>query len=334
MRGHCHLCGEDTKLTREHVIPQCLGGILLDYLYCADCNGKCGHEVDSELARQFSRYATLLCLSRARGRNQPFEIEEVDGGLRLRCDGETLRRAKPEVRLEKSQAGALRKAEVIAGSKEQLINIMQGLAKQYDFDPDACLLEASERDPPVAFHEFVLENALIRRAVAKIAYGFACTRLARDLVGGPQFDAIRSFILDEGDHELASANFAEGEFMVDNQRPLHKIHLRYERENKLLVGYVALFGTFRYTIVLADNLESAVEWAGIDYTYNPVTQRHVDGNEHYVAPAIGKERALKPKHSRAMVLEALKRGQNVIVNHSSIVKSAHVEERGTPGEGQ
>lgn len=329
MRGHCHLCGENAKLTREHVIPQCLGGILSAHLYCAICNGKCGHDVDSELARQFGQYATLLCLSRARGHNQPFEIEEEEGGLRLRCDGSNLQRAKPEVRLEKSDAGALKEAEVIAGSREQLENIMRGLAKEYGFDPDAYLAEAIERAAPAAFHEFVLDNALIRRAVAKIAYGFACTRLAIDLVTAPQFDAIRSFILGNNDQKLASANFADGEFMVDNQRPLHKIHLRYERENNLLVGYVALFGTFRYTIVLAENLESAVEWAGVDYTYNPVTQRQVSGNDYYVAQSIGKERALKPKHSRAMVLGALNRGQNVIANHSSILRSAYVQESGT-----
>ena len=93
MKGPCYLCGEDVKLTSEHIIPQCLGGVLADRLYCVRCNSECGHDVDVELARHFGRYATLLQVMRDRGENQPFTIVTDESDLRLRCDGKSLVRA-------------------------------------------------------------------------------------------------------------------------------------------------------------------------------------------------------------------------------------------------
>src|SRR5210317_2055098 len=99
MNKICYLCGSEAKLTSEHVIPQCLGGVLSGNLYCTSCNSECGRDVDVELARQFGRYATLLQATRERGDNQPFTIVTEEDGLELRCDGKSLVRAQPIVRI-------------------------------------------------------------------------------------------------------------------------------------------------------------------------------------------------------------------------------------------
>lgn len=329
--GICYLCERDKKLNSEHIIPQCLGGVLTATLYCTECNGECGHNVDVELARQFGRYATLLQVARERGENQPFTIVEEQSGIRLRCDGKMFTRADPSVRIETDESGVLTEAEVLARSERELKAILKRIAEKYNIDPNLGVFELVENPPPEASHEFVLDNMLIRRTVAKIAYGFACMKLPEDQVRSKEFDPIRAFILGTSDDSRASANFAHGNFMVDNQRPLHKVHLRLDRAARLLVGYVALFGTFRYTVLLADGIVSEVEWAGIDYTYNPVTQREVEGNENFVAPRISRDDVLAPKHSKEQVLAALQRGHEVIAAHSTVLKEVHLE--AVPGDG-
>lgn len=322
MRGACYLCSRDMELSVEHVIPQCLGGVLKANLYCAECNNRCGQDIDAELAKQFGRFATLLCIDRERGENQPFEvITEGADEIRLRCDGKGLTRVKPEITPRKHESGKLEEAEIIARSESELHKIAKSLAAKYNFHVESWLFTSTEIQNPTGVHEYVIENALIRRAVAKIAYGLACIRLPKQLVSAAAFDPIRRFVMGMDEKPLASANFADGSFMVDNYRPLHKIHLRYEMENRLLIGYVALFGTFRFTVVLGEGITSEVEWAGIDYTYNPVTRRAIAGNGNFVAPSIGKARALQPNHSRQTIIDAITKGQDVIAAHSEILVS-------------
>jgi hypothetical protein len=325
MNGTCFLCGTETKLTREHIIPQCLGGTLEDELYCKECNEGCGHEVDAELARQFGPNATLLQVARARGVNQPFEFITDNGKLKLRCDGKSITRADPVVRTEKDEKGRLKAAEVIARSEEEQRAIFNGLAKKYGINPVQGLFEMVENPPPAGYHEFELDNPLIHRAIGKIAYGFTCLRLPRKLVLSAAFDPIRKFILGNQADRLASSNYSHGDFMVDNQRPLHKIHLSLNRNARVLTGYVALFGTFRYTVLLSEELFSDLEWRGLDYTYNPVTEMTIEGNDNFAAPALTREEIVMPRNARDEVLRALQRGQEIIAEHSAALDSVLVE---------
>lgn len=325
MKGTCYLCGAEKKLTREHIIPQCLGGTLEAELYCKECNEACGHEVDAELARQFGRYATLLQVARARGVNQPFEFITDNGALKLRCDGKSIARADPIVRSEKDEKGRLKAAEVIARSEEELRAIFNGLAKKYDIDPAQGLFEMIDNPPPTGYHDFELDNPLIHRAIGKVAYGFACVRLPRAMVLSAAFEPIRKFVLGQLDDRLASSNYSHGDFMVDNHRPLHKIHLSLNRNARILIGYVALFGTFRYTVLLSEELTSDLEWRGLDYTYNPVTERGVEGNDNFAAPPLTREEVVTPRNARNEVLAALQRGQEIIAEHSAALDGVLVE---------
>jgi hypothetical protein len=80
MSNRCYLYLNAQELTSEHIIPQCLGGVLDAKIYCATCNNACGHEIDVALAQQFARYAILLQIGRERGQNQPFTIVSEDPG--------------------------------------------------------------------------------------------------------------------------------------------------------------------------------------------------------------------------------------------------------------
>ena len=95
-------------------------------------------------------------------------------------------------------------------------------------------------------------------------------------------------------------------------RPLHKIHIALNRYRKNVVGYVSLFGIYRFTVLLSGKYASQFEWPGLDYTFDPVRRQEVFGNERFRAPAIAKENILRPKQSKEFVQQELNKGQKVI----------------------
>ena len=103
--------------------------------------------------------------------------------------------------------------------------------------------------------------------------------------------------------------------MTDNTRPLHKIHISLNRNDKLVVGYVALFGIFRFTVLLSDSFKSQIEWPGLDYTFDPVRRQEIFCREFFRAPTITKENILHPKQSKEFVQNELSKGERVIESY-------------------
>ena len=63
----------------------------------------------------------------------------------------------------------------------------------------------------------------------------------------------------------------------------------------------------------------------MDYTYNPVTQREVFGNENFQAPMLTKENVIHPKHSKQQVIGSLQAGHKVLVDYSPALKEVTIE---------
>ena len=103
--------------------------------------------------------------------------------------------------------------------------------------------------------------------------------------------------------------------MTDYTRPLHKIHIVLNKSNDSVIGYVSLFGTFRFTTLLSDNFVSQFEWPGLDYTFDPVRRKEIFGKEDFRAPLLSKDDVLNPKQSEETVLEELCAGQKIIENY-------------------
>ena len=152
----------------------------------------------------------------------------------------------------------------------------------------------------------------IRRAVSKIAYGFLCIKLSGDVILSLPFEAVREYIKNGKGSHRACANFIHTQFMTDHIRPLHKIHVALDKKEKTVVGYVSLFGIYRFTILLAENFESKLEWPDLDYTYDPVRLEEVVGNENFRAPRLTKEQILHPRQSKQFIQDELCKGYKVI----------------------
>lgn len=320
------MCGKVRELNLEHIIPQCLGSPLEKRIYCVECNSELGHELDVEIARRFGRYATILKVKRKRGKNQEFIIEDEENDLRVKFNGDRFCRVDPVVIKKKNKEGEIEEIEVLARTSKERDEIFSNLAKKHEFNIVLVVSDEVEYPPPATAHDLVFEGDTIYRAIAKIAYGFASWKLPSSVILTDSFEGIREYIKGNNRVKRVSANYEHTSFMTDNHRPLHKVYISFDRSNGIVVGFVALFGVFRYTVLLSDCYHSNIEWPSIDYTLNPVSQRLVPANLVFRAPVLSRKQVVSPNDKPEYVRHCLERGLNVIAEHTNgVLKNVSVE---------
>ncbi len=316
MNSVCFACKEAKVLTDEHVIPQALGGRLKAKLYCKVCNGNFGKDIDAEITNQFGNIATILKIKRERGKPQPFKVEHIDNKINLVFDGEAFRRKDPIVEIETEADGnTLKSVNITARSKKELENRIKDIKRRYQVHGEIKTFQEVHPGPTDTKYEITIDNTLIRRAVTKIAYSLLCIKVPKDVVLESAFDEVRAYIKDGNGPDLACANFIHTQFMTDYTRPLHKIHIALNKQRKVAVGYVSLFGIYRFTVLLSSKHTSQLEWPGLDYTFDPVRRKEVFGNKSFRAPDLSKKNILHPKQSKELVQQELNRGQKVIESY-------------------
>jgi len=320
----CFSCCNNKRLSEEHVIPQALGGKLSAWIYCVDCNSQFGAEIDSELIKNIQFFGTALDIKRVRGKNQPYDVALAKNGTKLTFDGREFKRKKPIVKIEKD-GDKIKYVDVTARSEGELRKICSNIKKKYDLSDEIKSFEEKHPGPTDTVTEYEFDNEQIRRCVAKIAYSLLCVKLPSDQVLSNAFDEVRNYIRFGAKNHLSSANYVNTGFMTDGIRPLHKIHIRLNRRKNLVIGFVCLFGTFRYTTLLSREFRSALDWPGIDHTINPITSKFIEGNPSFRAPELDISDVISPKHSKQQVLRALAKGHEIISNYYSSHKFLKIE---------
>lgn len=313
----CFSCKKFKDLTVEHVIPQALGGRLKAKLYCKECNNTFGYELDDILTKNFGHIGTLLNIKRERGKPQPFNVNATATKTKLVFTGRSLTRKSPNVIIKSKDGKKLEFADVTARSKEELERIKASIQEKYEISNEAKQKTFQEIHPGPTDTNFEIriDGKLIRRAISKIAYSFLCIKVSKDLIFSSAFDKIRKYIEDGSEPDLASANYLHTKFMTDYNRPLHKIHVALNRNKLIVVGFVTLFGIYRFSILLSDIFVSHFEWAGLDYTFDPVRLQEVPGNNKFQIPPLNKSNILNPKQSENFVLSELGKGYKVLENY-------------------
>lgn len=326
IKGTCFSCLEMRSLTEEHIIPQSIGGRLKAKLYCKECNDKFGQALDKEISETFGHVGTMLQIQRERGSPRPFEVKEISTNTELYFDGRNLKRKRPIVKYQLSEnARTLESADVTARSEEDLNKIMAGLKTRYQMPGNERKFQEPHAGPIDTTYARAIDTALIRRAVTKMAYSLVCHKIPLTEVVSKGFDETRQYIRTGKGHELASANFVHTSFMLDYIRPLHKIHIGLDRQKGLVVGYVMIFGTYRFTILLSDTYRANLEWPCLDYTYDPVALRVVEGDPNFRAPALSEDQILRPRQSKQFVRHELLRCNRMLENYVDGYKFLDVE---------
>lgn len=316
MKDNCYACTKPRNLTVEHIIPQAIGGRLKARLYCKECNGTFGEVLDDEISKQFGWVGTILNIKRERGRVRPYEVTEVKSGIKLLCDGKGLKRKDPIVKVLSKDGKKLDSADVTARTEEELKTICASIQGRYDVPGGIKTFQDERPGPTDTEHIMMIDNSLLRRAVSKIAYGFLCIKLPKDVVFSSSFDPLRLYIREPNNINLASGNYSNTCFMTDHVRPIHKIHVAFNRDEGILIGFVSIFGIYRFTILLSEGFKSGVEWPGLDYTFDPVRQKEVFGNANFRAPRLTKKDILCPKQSKVLVQRELDKGYKALEPYS------------------
>lgn len=305
----------ENDLNEEHIIPQSIGGRLTEFLYCVKCNSVFGDSLDVEISNHFGRFGTILNIRRKRGKNQPVKDKAIDSGTELSFNGKQLKRANPIVNYKINEDGnTLESADITARSEDELEKIINGLRKKYTISENFRLFCEHHVGPTDTEHDFIIDSRPIRRAISKIAYGFLCKKLP-SIAKSDSLDPMRLYLKYDEGVDLACANYVATSFMVDYRRPFHKIHISCNRRRGFVVGYVTIFGIFRFTVLLAKH-RRGVEVADIDYTFEPVSQREVVGNDYFRAPDITEQMVLKPRHTKSLILNELSKGFEIIGDYT------------------
>ena len=324
INGICFSCCQEKKLSEEHIIPQALGGKLSAWIYCKDCNDQFGKEIDSELIKRIGYLGIALGIKRERGKSQSYDVTSVKNGTELTFDGKEFKRKKPVVKIEK-ESNKVKSVDIRARTQEELKRLSANISKKYGLTDEIKHFEEHHPGPTDTVTELVFDNPLIRRCISKIAYSLVCTKLTSDIVLSDFFDEIRNYIRFGSTTHLATVNYVHTSFMTDNIRPLHKVHISLNRSKCLIIGFVSLFGTFRYTALLSRTFKSSFDWPGLDHTIDPVTYKFITGNPNFRAPELKVDEVLFPKHSKELVLEELEKGHKIIENYVNGHKFLKIE---------
>jgi len=324
--GCCFGCKKEALLTLEHIIPQAIGGRLKAALLCEHCNSTTGHQIDAALTDQLRRFATILNVRRERGENQPFGVTQVETGTEFYYGPQDdVRRARPEVRMEFDHDGRIMLVDVTARSEKELKDILHGVKRkhnaldlEFETSVDQTVLGLAERDELVG-------GPLFMRSVAKSSYLLLAHLAPAEKVLSEAFDPIRGYIFEDSGERMVSFNYVHTGFMIDRLRLLHHIAIHFDSRRRNIVAYVQLFGTFRFSVLLAKPCPWEVAISDLTYCLDPVTGQEVPRNPEFLAPDITAEEALSPIQSEELVHAEVEKGLQALANYSDAISQTTVE---------
>ncbi len=324
----CFACLEEKVLTEEHIIVEAIGGKLKHKIYCGECNNEFGEKIDSEVFERFGFLAITLGIKtkgKRKGRRLPqfLKGENLKTKTKISFNGQDFVRKDPVVKIEVAEDGkTLKFADVRARSEKELKRIVSEINKKYKVSGKSKTFREYHPGPTdLKSDEWKFDTKLIRRAVTKMVYSFICLKLPRENVLSDSFDEIRLYIKTGKGVDMASANFVHTQFMSDYiGRPLHKICISFNKHENLVIGYIMLFGIYRYTVLLSRNYKSILEWPGFDYTLDPVTSQEVPVKSNFRAPYLKLNEILQPKHSLQLLNDEISQGYKNLENYTNNYK--------------
>jgi len=324
--GCCFGCKKEALLTLEHIIPQAIGGRLKAALLCEHCNSTTGRQIDAALTDQLRRFATILNVRRERGKNQPFRVKQVETGTEFDIGPQDdVRRARPEVRMEFDHDDRIMLVDVTARSEKELKDILHGVKRkhnaldlEFEISVDQTVLGLVESDEPVG-------GRLAMRSVAKSSYLLLALRTPAEQVLSEAFDPIRGYIFEDSGERMVSPNYVHTRFMIERRRLLHGIAIHFDSRRHNVVAYVQLFGTFRFSVLLAKTCPWEIDISDLTYCLDPVTGQEVPIKPGFLAPDITAEEALSPSQSPRLVYSEVNKGYQILRNYSNAIKQTTVE---------
>ena len=261
--------------TREHVIPNALGGRKkVRHFICKRCNDKTGEKWDSEITAQLQPLCTMLNIVRERGDNRSLSVETVAGRkLTWKPDG-SLTIARPN--FDKRTNNGKTHVAIQARSMDELEGMLIGMTKKKKYSElnvnevmaEASLTQDYPHDPihiPFSFGGQLAGRSIVKTCLA-LAYEAGltiddCENAKECLVSGGQ---------------LCFGYYNVSDPIVNRPAniPLHCAHVCADPESGQILGYVEYFGFQKMVICLSSDYSGPVREQS--YAVNPLTGAGLD----------------------------------------------------------
>ena len=294
---HCVICSEsisERNDSREHLILNALGGRRsIRGFMCQDCNSRTGTEWDAPLVSQLGPFCVLLDINRSRGHVQPTDLDMIqtswfdfvstllrDPSRALRQGNVERARVYPDGRVEPAKptfsskkVGSTQHIHMTARSVREMNQRLEDLKRKYpQLTSDDAVIDVSESES----RDYVLGWNLPHwthndgRVITK-----AACALAVDAGMHPQHcDKASDFI--RGDGKPCFSHFYDFDPILSRVAgmPLHVVHVSGDPKRGQLLGYVELFGCFRFGVCLSTAYLGEAMVA--TYAIDPTTGEEVD----------------------------------------------------------
>lgn len=274
----CALCPDtltNENLTREHIIPNSIGGRKKTTGFiCNKCNNKYGEKWETVLANQFLWFSLATGIKRERGESPNLLIKTVEGeGLLLRHNG-TMTPAKPRYEEFEDENGKI-KIQIQVRTKEEAKKIVKGVARKFP-SVDAktatenLLIQQTYLDSPLAMN-FEFGGSEGGRSMVKTALALASE------YGIDHNKCEKAINYLKNEEVLPPFGFCYTIDLVENrpqQEVFHCVVVRGLPECGKLLAYVEYFNMARIIVELSDRYDGEDVYHA--YSIDPTTGLEID----------------------------------------------------------
>lgn len=266
MRGTCIFCHRQISSSndsREHIIPNCIGGKLkTKRLVCKKCNSELGQTLDKEFCDSLHFMALISRIEKERGELKPIKGIGEDGLEYILDKNLQPKLARPDVKyLDNGECS------VTVSNKGTARKIIKGIYKKYKGKEPTQeeieeILKGSTpilKESPTLQIKFEINLQALFRGVTKIAYEFACLKLENLKL--TDLAPIRNYILDfKNSPNFRIPNsfcyFLPSPYPISLSLPWPHVISLFSYNDSLL-SYVKLF-TFEFIVDLHINCRSPI----------------------------------------------------------------------------
>jgi len=258
----CYRCQkplEQNQLSREHLIPEALGGkVTSKWLICDPCNNHFGTTIDAELIKQIGHHANILKVNYSTtskiftGKTMDGQVWRVQSGLKgIYC-------VKCEIKGKQFEIKGTTKNEVLVQLKKwfkdrkrkepdlDIEHEMSKLVFENEFAPEIVYFTNGISDDP---NEIVVGGSKFYQGVAKIIVNFYLEN------GGNQgyISDILNVIRNNGNNKPKRIRFIYNTCIVRNyleNEISHCVKIYSSPTEEYLIGCVELFSIYRVLVIL------------------------------------------------------------------------------------
>ncbi len=266
----CVICDNDItqdNKSREHVIPECIGGRLtVDKFICRSCNNTSGSTWDAELSSQLLPLMLIFGVRRQRGSTPGLRVTSSEGEQLVINPGGGISLRSPPVSKIAGPDGVT--YDIKARTKDEARKILKRLKRKYpNIDIETKLSGAQESYSYAqgqVCHNLSIGGEVSGRSIVKSILAFAChagipmkgCKEALDYLKNPAATPCFGY-------------FQENDLVINRPQdvPLNCVSVDANPSTGLIIGYIEYFGIYR--IVACIGREYSGNRVAACYAFDP-----------------------------------------------------------------